>query len=146
MAMYFTGTITKDGRLILDDREGFQVSLQKFAEKKVDVIVKPRSRPKTPNQNRYFHGVVVPFIAEQMGHRADSPFENDQVREYLKERCGVKMVFRFGFMETFVPKSISLYTVEDYKILIDGCGELCQKFFNCVLPPPDSDYAKERML
>ena len=113
--------------------------------KKLLRVYDPKLRDKTPSQNRYFHGVVVPFITEQMSYLAGQQYDKDEVRDYLKNRFGPKIrMFVLGIAQ-FLPKSITKYTVEDYIMLIDNCESFSVDTFHCSLPAPDSDYAKDKM-
>lgn len=105
--------------------------------------VDPRLRGKTPKQNRYFHGCVVPFMAIQMGHDPHLKPEYNMVREALKAECGMRSKIAYGGQERMIIKSIADYTVEDYSRLIEACSVLCENLYNCRPPAPETDKAKD---
>jgi len=93
--MKFNCHINESGRFVMDDRKAFEDYIASNICKRMTLDLNPYKRAKTPEQNGYFHGVVVPFMAEQMGHNAESPYEIGQVRDYLKSKCGVKSKFAY---------------------------------------------------
>ena len=111
--------------------------------KKLLRIYDPKLRNKTPNQNRYWHGCVVPFMADQMGHDPHLKPEYNMVREALKAECGMRSKIAYGGQERLIVKSIADYTVEDYTRLIEACGVLCENLYNCRPPAPETDKAKD---
>jgi len=111
--------------------------------KKLLRVYDPKLQAKTPNQNKYWHGCVVPFIAEEMGHDPHLKPEYNMVREALKDECGMRSKISYGGQERLIIKSIADYTVEDYSRLIEACGVLCEKLYNCRPPAPETDKAKD---
>ncbi len=82
MVPVFHGTVSTSGRLELSDtvRAWFTRYLLTLAGKSVEVTVRVHRRQRSSRQNRYYFGVVVPFIAEHCG------YEKDEMHELLAMR------------------------------------------------------------
>ena len=141
--MKFNCTPNKAGQLVIDEFVSYKAYVHKNIGKRMTLDLKPYKRAKTPEQNGYFHGVVVPFIAIQMGHDPHLRPEYNMVREALKAECGMRSKIAYGGQERLIIKSIADYTIEDYTRLIEACGVLCENLYNCRPPAPETDKAKD---
>ena len=141
--MKFNCRINEEEHFVMDDRDAFVAYTRQNIGKRMTLDLKPYKRAKTPEQNGYFHGVVVPFIAIQMGHDPHLKPEYNMVREALKAECGMRSKIAYGGQERLIIKSIADYTIEDYTRLIEACGVLCENLYNCRPPAPETDKAKD---
>ena len=134
----FNGVALKNGGIVFENIKERVRFIKSLSGKKIVETIKIEARSKTPAQNKYYHGVVVPFFAEQAGYKHDYSLDLEIVRDELKSRCGVyaKTVGLDG-TEMIVPKSIADYTIEDYKILIDNCNMLSVDMVLGMLPKPE---------
>jgi len=66
-ATLFRGQVV-DGKLKLERRDDFAALVQSLEGKQIELTLRKYSRPRSPNQNRYLHGVVIPLIAECCGY------------------------------------------------------------------------------
>ena len=78
----------KDGKLVFEPayQSLFEVWLMRFEGKNVEVSVTTKTRDNTPNQQRYYRGVVVPFIAQQIGESNDRTHEILQAKFFVYYR------------------------------------------------------------
>jgi len=67
----------KNGKLTIKDKSRFDEYLLSLPED-VELIVRVPRRDRSSNQNRYYHGVVVKILAEEIGH------SNNEMHEILK--------------------------------------------------------------
>lgn len=82
----FHGTVSADGRLVLDDDERLrrQGYLRTLAGKRVDVVVKPYHRRRSDPQNKWWWGIAVPLIAHELGY---DKHEHEQLHYALVAKC-----------------------------------------------------------
>lgn len=66
----FHGTVVS-GHVDLDATAEFQVHLAKLEGKRVVLKVSRETKKRTSPQNDYFHGVVLPILAEYTGYTPD---------------------------------------------------------------------------
>lgn len=76
MTAAFRGFVNQAGKFTLDDRPAFLRSLEKFKGQEVVLTVKKPPKRQSPNQLRYYRGVVVPDIADAMGHADPDEFQS----------------------------------------------------------------------
>ena len=76
----FAGKI-ENGKLILDDREGFGKYLFTLEDKKIQVIVRKYKTSRSLKQNAYYFGVIIPIIADWAGED-----DREAIHEALKEK------------------------------------------------------------
>lgn len=70
-----------DGKkLRLDDEASFRRHYSQFAGQKVELTIQPYQPVRSDAQHRYWHGVVVPLLAEFCG------YTTDEMHEALKQR------------------------------------------------------------
>lgn len=74
----FLGNIS-GGRLFLDKREDYDAYLWTMENKRVETLVRLLRIPKSPNQLRYFRGLICELLADYTGHT------NKEIKEELKK-------------------------------------------------------------
>lgn len=122
-----------NGNLILDDQNRFKQHLHSLPER-VEVIVRPPSKNRSNQQNRYYHGVVVKLIAETTGN------DCNDIHEFLKKNFLSKEIFIKGELVSIAGSTAKLRTVdfEDYMARI---RQWASDFLNCFIPTPnEADY------
>ena len=55
------------GSIVIEDKDRWEQCKIPFYGKKVDIIIKPRIKDRSRQEEKYFHGVVCKMIAEEMG-------------------------------------------------------------------------------
>ena len=70
--------IVRNGKLSLEDRGGFERTLQSHEGREVAVWVKPAEQIRTSPENRYYWGVIVRMVADEMG------IIPDEAHDFLK--------------------------------------------------------------
>jgi hypothetical protein len=69
----------KDGRLYIRDRDLFTGYLRQ-CEGVIDVVVKKHRKQRSNRQNRYYRGVILPLLAQELG------YTNDEMNEIIKAK------------------------------------------------------------
>jgi len=67
----FGGKVSETGKLELWRRDLFEAHLNKLRGKFIRLILEPRKTKRSNNQNRYYWGVVVAMLAEEIGYTRD---------------------------------------------------------------------------
>src|SRR4051812_37386298 len=82
----FHGTVSADGRLVLDDAERLrrQGYLRSLAGQPVDIVVKVHRKHRSDKQNKWWWGIAVPLIAHELGY---DKHEHEQLHYALVAKC-----------------------------------------------------------
>lgn len=108
----FTGTVSDDGKLELNEQESRQRKrwLLSLKGKPVDVVVRVHRSKASDRQKRWHWGVALPLIAAELGYRKD---EHEEVHYWLLVRCfGVHRNEKLGIEIPNKPHMSDLNTAE----------------------------------
>jgi len=131
----FSGKII-NGRLVLDKREKYDNYLLALNNRDIECIVRKKTRPKTYNQLRYFHGVVCKIISEHTGSTLK------EVKKDLKE----EILFPVGELNLAgerkkIYPSLANMNTETMACFIDGSIRVAAQHHGLVIPEPhEVDY------
>ena len=105
---------------------------------KLQFILKKQFRKRSLPQNAYFHSVIVPMIAEEVGE--------DEVRikallksMFLSRKITIKGKNGEEKTETIVGRTSKLNT-EQFAIFIDKCIVWSSSFLGIIIPDPDPNH------
>ena len=70
----FRGKV-EQGRIVLDNREGFKRHLASFEGKRVEMVLRERSAERSAEAQGYYFKVVVGMISDHTGHTPDETHE-----------------------------------------------------------------------
>jgi len=126
----FGGFVDSNGRLSLDFKGAFKAYVQRFKGEEVTVTVRKRRSKRSDRQNRYWHGVVVPTLAEHCG------YTKDEMHEALKAKfLGTEDLTR-GLMR--IGSTAKLSTAEfaelTERVMVWAITDL-----DVVIPPPEKE-------
>lgn len=107
---------TEGGRLILRDRQAFEHFLKGLSGKQIEVLVRIPDKERSLQQNRFFHAVVLPLLAEGSG-------------------CTVKEMKAVLKAEFNIAHTSQLST-KQFAEFIEGCCQLGAETLNVVIPDP----------
>lgn len=97
--IYF-GKVGEDANLTLTNYKAFRGDLKDFIGKEVRLTIEPKSK-RSNEQNRYFHGVVVPIVKAHLVDLGWKDAKSDEwVKNYIKFNCFVKEVVNEDTGET----------------------------------------------
>ena len=100
MDIFFRGKIEK-GRVVFDDPVGFKRHIDGLEGKHIQAIVRKYKTSRSDNQNRYYWGVVVKILGDELGY----------IPEEMHEALKWKFLRKGGKLET-VKSTTSLTTTE----------------------------------
>lgn len=128
---YATLGVVRDGKLQVQNRALFEAAIRRFPEGVVVVGVKT-SRPKrSSQQNRYWHGVVIPLFAEHCGN------EVDEMKDILALKLIPKDITDPKTGEVYrVPGHTSELNVKDFNALIERAQRLGAEY-GIYIPDPN---------
>lgn len=124
--------IAENGRLKIDKRDRFQKYLNTLKGRVI--LTLQRSTPKmerSTSQNRYYWGVLIRMVADEMGHLVPDDAHDFMKRLFLKRGIDFK-----GKRYEVVGSTASLDTIEFEKYL-DRCRQWAAQELNLVIPLPN---------
>jgi hypothetical protein len=84
----WSGVVGPDGKLHLDSRGLFDGYLKRLANQPVQLVVRKQARAKSRSQLGYWHGVLIPVLAEEFGYME---WEHDAVHDaVMRQLRGLK--------------------------------------------------------
>ncbi len=136
--MNATGWVGEDGKLRLDDREGFLARVEEFAGKRVTVSVESVSGKHSDATRRYWWGVIVPFFQLIWTRERRLPlglpgYTKDDAHEVLVQ---ISLGFEDGPHGTRVRKKTRDLSQQDYSKLIEDAKSMAWHDYQAVIPDP----------
>ena len=124
MEIRWPGTI-EDGRVCLDNPADFHLSLKKMEGKRIQVSVRRYKTSRTDPQNKYYWGVVVEMLGNELGY----------MPEEMHEALKWKFLRKGGKLET-VKSTTSLNTIE-FEIFLEKVRIWAITDFQIKIPLPN---------
>jgi NinB protein len=129
----------KDSKLFIINRKIFDKDMASMDGKQVEIVVSPKKKTRSNQQNRYYWSVVVGLIKEgfvNMGHE-DITAEN--THDFLKARFLSKEVVNEQTGEVLnIPTGTADLTTTDFMVFIDKCSKFAAEYLNVIIPEPNS--------
>lgn len=107
---YSTLGVIEAGKLKVQDRTSFERAISRFQDGLVSVDVRIEKPKRSHQQNRYWHGVVIPLFAEHCGYEF----------EEMKDALALKLI----------PKEVVDMDSGEVRIVPGRTSELNVKAFN----------------
>lgn len=107
---YSTLGVVQSGKLKVQDKTAFERALARFPDGVVSVDVKVEKPKRSNQQNRFWHGVVIPLFAEHCGYEFDD----------MKDELALKLL----------PKELTDMTTGEVRIVPGHTSDLSTKAFN----------------
>ena len=85
ISLTYSATV-KDGLLKIHARKQFDKDLVMFEAKEVELVLRKKKKFRSPNQNRFYHGAIIPIVRAAL-RETGIIMNHDQCHELLKERC-----------------------------------------------------------
>jgi hypothetical protein len=126
------GIVAEDGvEVVFDDIVSWKQDKLNHRGKKVAITIERRKKHRSGNQNRYFHSVIVPMIAEEMG------CELDEAKDALKWEF-LRFQLECGAWTVKATSNLSTVEMEEFH---SKCRQLGSQMFGCYIPKPhEADY------
>lgn len=127
----FTGTIS-EGKLKLDRPDRYQLQVLSLNGKKIELVLRRRKKKRTLPQNRAYFGIVVEYLAKELG------FSTEQMHEALKVECASRIDPKTGL--TIIESTAEMDTVRFIKYYED-VQRWAKEFLGFDIPSPNEiDY------
>jgi len=129
--LQFYGNVTEDGKLVIDNREGFDDYVTQFSSQKIRINISRLKDSRSSNQNRYYWGVLIPVFADYFG------MTNEETHEALKwEHLKKTIIDHEGNPRQTVRSTASMKTdgFEEYMTLLRRWGAMQ---FGLNIPEPN---------
>lgn len=126
----FTATKTKDGWFRVSNEDKLKQYLQRLPDQ-LSLVIKPLKKIRSIQQNRFFHGVVVPMMADLMGEQ-----DYMEAKEILKGKF-LRRVKIIGNEEIIYVRPTSSLTTKEFEQFNDSIRELAARVYNAVIPYPN---------
>jgi len=91
----------KNGKIENLNHDQFNRNLQRLNNKKIILTVSIPKKQRSNQQNRYFHGVILPILSNHLG--------------YFKDEMKVILKYKFLMTESKVVKSTSNLTTKEFE-------------------------------
>ena len=88
-------------------------------------------------QNRYYHGVVVPFVMNLFHNVGHQEMNNEDVHEFLKQEFNKSNIEINGNYISY-PKSTTDLNTDGFMDFIEKINQFTSSMFSVSLPPPNS--------
>ena len=134
------GRINGTGRLVIDryDKPAFINLISKERNKDVVVRVVVSGKVRSGEQNRYYHGVVVPLVQSALAEELGEVLTKGEVHEFLKQQCNWREHVNESTGESLriahTTTDLSTVEFEDY---MERCRRFAAEFLNTVIPLPN---------
>lgn len=127
------GKVTDKCELIPSDQQAWRAAVSKHRGHSVWITVTRQQRMHSPNQQRYWRGVVVPMYCEAYNEKTGKTYNVAQMHEALvRAIIGPEID---GPLE-FIPSSAT-FTVEQFTKLIDGARTDAERRLDLYIPEPN---------
>ena len=127
------GNLTRNRKLIKD-------VLNHFEGKVIEVSIQAKKKSRTPSQNRYYHGVIVPIWKELLFNEWGEFYTKEATHEFLKMNFGFEEVVNENTGE--VLRRVKS-TTENSTIEMEEFHEICRRkafeYFGAVIPLPNEE-------
>lgn len=123
------------GKFIPSNTRSFRDAFAFHEGKEVELTVERKKKRRSNNQNAYYHGVVVPMIAQAMGE--DSC---EDVHNYLKAEFNWKYIV-IGDEEKKFPQSTAKLSTAEFSEYVAKIQRWASEFLSLYVPDPNEYYA-----
>lgn len=119
----------KNGKLVLTDKARFEAGLAKLEGREVELTIRKPDQQRTLAENRYYWGVIVSMLAEEIG------IVPDDAHELLKGmflKAGVEVEGR----RYEIVRSTASLSVSEFEKYCEQCRTWAASELGCVIPLP----------
>lgn len=142
----------KNGKLTLLNERRYRELSQRLPDGPYDVTLEKHVARRSNQQNKYFHAVVVPMLAEYWGLDPGMKVDFEEAKELIKLHCNAKTVELVNketgeTKEVTIGGSTSALDKEQWGHFIERVQRWAAIEFSVVIPNPDPEWmfnAKEK--
>lgn len=125
------GYVNENGSFDAYDKEKFRAAFDCHRGKEIEFTPKRHRKNRSPNQNRFYWGVVVPMIGEAMGET-----DPEAVHGVLKHEHNY-YVATVRSTEIRVPLSTAELNTADFEAYLERVRRWASEFFSMNIPLPN---------
>lgn len=138
MKLELFADVTEQGSLTNSKQSELNRFVESFAGKRIKISVERKYNQRSNNQNRFFHGVVIPIIQQgliEAGWNEAKSFE--WTKDFIKMNCLVKEYVNenTGEVKKSIGKTSELSTSE-FMNLISEIQQWASEYLNVYIPEP----------
>lgn len=139
MKLELFADVTEQGSLTNSKQSELNRFVESFAGKRIKISVERKYNQRSNNQNRFFHGVVIPIIQQgliEAGWNEAKSFE--WTKDFIKMNCLVKEYVNenTGEVKKSIGKTSELSTSE-FMNLISEIQQWASEYLNVYVPEPN---------
>ena len=129
LLVLFYGTV-RDGKLSLYQKNKFNQEVSKNEGKEIALTLRPAELIRTTAENRYYRGVIVKMVSEDMG------IIPDEAHDYLKSLF-LKVGVEVSGKRYEIIRSTTALTISEFEDYCSCCREWASVELNVVIPLPN---------
>jgi hypothetical protein len=129
----FVGTVSEEGRLELANRAGFRALLKHLAGKAVVLTLGKRTKRRSDEENRYYWGVVVKIIGDELG------YDQDEMHAALKFKFLRREAEPDGLRVLDTVRSTAKLTTVEFEDYLDRIRMWAVSEMGIVVPLPNEE-------
>lgn len=122
--------LVRNGKIALENKADFEITTRKYEGKEVVLTLKPAGSVRTSSENRYYWGVIVRMVAEEMG------ILPDEAHDYLKSlflKVGVEKNDR----RWVIFRSTTTLSISEFEDYCENCRMWAASELNTPIPLPN---------
>jgi len=137
MKLEFTGKVS-GGILTVYNRKIFDGLIMGLEGKDVDIVISRKRKKRSSNQNRYYHGVIIPAIQLGMMETQGEWLSASEVHEFLKSNFNYKEVVIGSTGEIVrIPLTTTDKSTLEFEEFLDKIRTFSDTFLNVIIPLPN---------
>lgn len=136
----------KDGKTSMSDDEYFRYRKMVLSlEGDYEFIVKKKFKKRSLPQNAYFHGVIVPMIADSIGEQDQNEIKAILKSKFLSKEKPLAGKDNQWEMIKIVGRTSKLST-DNFSIFVEKCRTWASSFLGINIPDPDPEHAAHAIM
>jgi len=129
----------KEGKLHIINRNIFDNDIARMDGKSVEIVIQPKKKTRSNQQNRFYWSVVVALIKEGFVNMGHEDVTAEDVHSFLKSRFLSKEIVNNDTGEIVnIPTGTSNLSTTDFMTFIDKCMKFASEYLGVVIPEPSS--------
>lgn len=121
----------ENGKVKFVDLDLFNQELVRYEGKEATLIIKPLRKSRSDNQNRYYYGVVIKILSEELG------FLPDEMHEVLKQKFLTSETIKIGSEEFVIVKSTASLNTVEFEEYLSQIRSWASMDLNTLIPLPN---------
>lgn len=109
----------------------FKKDLQQYEGQDAFLIIKPYKDNRSDNQNRYYWGVVIKLLADELGYLPE------EMHEVLKQKFLVSRIVKVGNTEYSIPDSSSTLNTTEFEDYLSQIRTWASQELELLIPQPN---------